>query len=267
MTPSSSSPAPATHERDPRWYVGLGLLAGVLSGLFGVGGGFIVVPLLIRFGLPTRRAAATSLAAVIPIACAALVPYWFDHQVHGAAAALLFAGSMTGTLLGTNLLRRVPVKAIQYLFVAILLLAAVRLAITVVSGEQRQMTWKIDLGLAVLGMMTGILSGLLGVGGGFIMVPGLMFIASMPSNLAKGTSLAAIIPSAMVGSWRNNRSGLVDLSAAVRIGLPGAVASAISAAVAVKIDQRVINAAFAALLLVLAVSMLGTAAKGEPEDL
>ncbi len=252
--------------RDPRWYVGLGLLAGVLSGLFGVGGGFIVVPLLMRLGLPTRRAAATSLAAVIPIACAALVPYWFNDQVHGGVGLLLFAGSMAGTLLGTNLLRKVPVRVIQYLFVGILLLAAARLAISVAAGEQRPLTWQIDVGLALLGVATGLLSGLLGVGGGFIMVPGMMFIASMPSNLAKGTSLAAIIPSALVGSWRNYRGGLVDLSAATRVGLAGAVASAASATLAVRINQRVSNAAFAAMLLVLAVSMLLTARKGEPDQ-
>ncbi len=247
-------------------YVALGLVAGALSGLFGVGGGFIVVPLLIRMGLPTRRAAATSLAAVIPIACAALVPYWLDGNVHGGVSLIIFLGAMVGTFLGTTLLRRVPVRAIQFLFVFILLAAAARLAISVAGGDQEPLTWKIDLGLVALGSATGVLSGLLGVGGGFILVPGMMVIASMPSALAKGTSLAAIIPSAMFGSWRNHRNGLVEVPAAVRVGLAGAFASLISATLATAIDQRVINAAFAALLLALAATMLRTAIDGEPTD-
>jgi uncharacterized protein len=246
--------------------VALGVLAGVLSGLFGVGGGFIVVPMLIKLGLPTRKAAATSLAAVIPIAAAALVPYALDRNVHFGVGLLLFGGSLAGTLLGTNLLRRVPVRAIQFLFVAILLAAGARLAITVASGETQPLTWKIDVGLALLGAATGVLSGLLGVGGGFIMVPGMMFIASMPSNLAKGTSLAAIIPSAIVGSWRNHRAAMVDLNAALKVGLTGAAASAASASLAVKLNQRVTNAAFAALLLVLAAAMLRTAILGNDAD-
>jgi uncharacterized protein len=94
----------------------------------------------------------------------------------------------------------------------------------------------------------------------------MMVIASMPSNLAKGTSLAAIIPSALFGSWRNHRNGLVELPAAVRVGIAGAFASVISAALAVNLDQRLTNAAFAALLLTLAVTMLRTAMTGTPED-
>jgi uncharacterized protein len=233
----------------------LGLTAGVLSGLFGVGGGFLVVPVLIKLGMETKRAAATSLAGVIPIALAALIPYAMERQVHVGAAAILCVGGFIGTTIGTTLLARVSSRTIQYGFSVLLLVAAVRLAIVVAEGDMGRLTWKIDLGLAVLGLGTGVLSGLLGVGGGFIMVPGMMVIAAMPSTLAKGTSLAAIIPTAIYGSGRNLRRSLVDIPAAIRIGSGGAVASALTARVAVDLNQRISNAAFAALMLALAATM------------
>jgi uncharacterized protein len=233
----------------------LGLTAGVLSGLFGVGGGFLVVPVLIKLGMETKRAAATSLAGVIPIALAALIPYAMERQVHVGVAAILCVGGFIGTTIGTTLLAKVSSRSIQYGFSVLLLVAAVRLAIVVAEGDMGRLTWKIDLGLAVLGLGTGVLSGLLGVGGGFIMVPGMMVIAAMPSTLAKGTSLAAIIPTAIYGSGRNLRRSLVDIPAAIRIGSGGAVASALTARVAVDLNQRISNAAFAALMLALAATM------------
>ncbi len=249
----------------PQWFVGLGLLAGVLSALFGVGGGFLVVPLLIRMGLPTKRAAATSLAAVIPIACAALIPYAMDRQVHLGVAGILFAGGLIGAAVGTRLLTRVSARAVQYCFVVLLIIAAIRLAVTVAEGSPGALTWKIDIGLALLGLATGVLSGLHGVGGGFIMVPGMMVIASMPSLLAKGTSLAAIIPTALYGTWRNRSAGLIDTAAAARVAAGGVVASVITGLLAVNLDQRLSNAGFALMLFALAVSMWRTARSADSE--
>ncbi len=246
-------------------YIALGLLAGVLSALFGVGGGFLVVPLLIKLGLSTKRAAATSLAAVMPIALTALVPYAYKQQVHLGVASILFAGGLIGAALGTTLLTKVTAKVVQNSFSVLLLIAAARLALSVAEGDMGQLTWKIDAGLAMLGLATGVLSGLLGVGGGFIMVPGMMVIASMPSLLAKGTSLAAIIPTALYGTWRNQSRSLIDWSAAWRVGLGGVIASALTAVVAVKLDQRLSNAGFAMMLLALSVSMWRTARRTHAE--
>jgi uncharacterized protein len=262
VTESSASTSSSSGYR----FVLLGLAAGVLSGLFGVGGGFLVVPILIKLGIPTKRAAATSLAGVIPIAVAALIPYAADRQVHLGVAGILAVGGFIGTSLGTTLLKKVRARTIQYAFAALLLVAAIRLAIVVAEGEMGDLTWKIDLGLALLGLSTGVLSGLLGVGGGFIMVPGMMVIASMPSVLAKGTSLAAIIPTAIYGTFRNLRSDLVDKGAAVRVAGGGAVASLFTALVAVDMNQRIANGAFAALMLTLAFTMWRSAHRMGSEE-
>jgi uncharacterized protein len=186
---------------------------------------------------------------------AALVPYAAERKLHLGVAAILAAGGFVGTRVGTSLLRKVSARTIQYGFSLLLLVAAIRLAIVVAEGDMGRLTWQIDLGLALLGLGTGILSGLLGVGGGFIMVPGMMVIASMPSVLAKGTSLAAIIPTAIYGTIRNLSNELVDKPAAARIALGGATASLMTGFVAVELNQRVTNGAFAVLMLTLAWSM------------
>ncbi len=253
----------------PGWkFVALGMIAGVLSGLFGVGGGFLVVPLLIKLGIDTKRAAATSLAAVIPIAAAAAIPYAIDRKVHLAIAAILVVGGFAGARLGTALLPRVKARNLQFIFAGILLLAALKLAWTVADAKLGQLSWSVDLGLALLGFATGVLSGLLGVGGGFIMVPGMMLVASMPSALARGTSLAAIIPTALYGTVLNQSAGMIDVGPAWRVGLFGAIASAVTARVAVGVNPRTTNAGFAVLLFFLAAYMIrvATVADGTKKD-
>jgi uncharacterized protein len=237
-------------------FAGLGTVAGTLSGLFGVGGGFLIVPGLRRFGLSTRAASATSLMAVIPIATAALIPYAIDGNVQPVVAALLVVGGLVGTALGTRLLNVLPVRTIRVCFAVLLVAAAAKLLVTVTEGELADFSFTVDAELVALGMATGVLSGLLGVGGGFVMVPGMMLIASMPSAPARGTSLAAILPTALYGTWRNRQAGLVETRQAMTIGGAGALASAAIAVVAGGLNTRVSNIAFAVLLIVLAITML-----------
>jgi uncharacterized protein len=252
----------------PVWkFALLGLLAGVLSGLFGVGGGFIIVPLLIKLGIETKRAAATSLAAVIPIAIAAVVPYALHHKVHGLIAAILVVGGFAGARLGTALLPRIPESYLQFGFAALLTLAALKLAFTVADGFLEPLTVRVEFGLVALGFITGVLSGLLGIGGGFVMVPGMLLVASMPGALAKGTSLAAVIPTALYGSWRNRSVDMIDVGPAWRIGLCGAATSSLSARFAVGLNPRLANGGFAVLLFGLAAYMWRTARNNKSESL
>jgi uncharacterized protein len=108
----------------------------------------------------------------------------------------------------------------------------------------------------VLGLGIGALSGMLGVGGGFLMVPAMMLIASMPSTLAKGTSLLAIIPTAAFGTIQNKRRDLVDMPTAAAVGIPGAVMSILSGVFVTTLSPRLSNALFAAMLIGIAARTL-----------
>jgi len=106
----------------------LGLVAGVVAGLFGVGGGVIVVPgLVLWIGLTQYRASGTSVAAIVASSAAALVFFAIDGKVDWWAALLIFAGAGTGAWFGTRFVTRIPEPVLTAAFAAILLIAAVRL--------------------------------------------------------------------------------------------------------------------------------------------
>jgi uncharacterized membrane protein YfcA len=108
-------------------YVGIGLVSGFFSALFGVGGGIIVVPLLIIAGLVAREAAATSLAAIGFTAAFGVVAYAALGHVVWRDALLVGLPAMAGALAGTSLQRRLSTRGLTLLFALFLVAVAVRL--------------------------------------------------------------------------------------------------------------------------------------------
>ena len=108
----------------------VGIVGGFMSGLLGIGGGTAMVPMMVLLGgMQQRQAHATSLAAMILIATAALIVYGGAGKVDLAAAAALLAGSMIGARLGANLLSRASEHSLKLAFGIFLMLATVLLAI------------------------------------------------------------------------------------------------------------------------------------------
>jgi hypothetical protein len=108
----------------------IGLLAGVLSGFLGVGGGILMVPaLVLLFRFPQSAAHATSLAAIVPIGLAGGISFAVAGEVAYLPALVLSTTSIAGAVLGARLMARIPERSLQGLFGAALLLAAVRLAL------------------------------------------------------------------------------------------------------------------------------------------
>lgn len=179
--------------------VGIGLLSGLMSGLFGVGGGTVIVPLLVlllRFD--QRLASGTSLAAVVPTAVVGVVSYAMHGSVAWIPALILAAGAVVGAQLGTWLLARMPLTALRWAFVGFLVVVIVSLFLVIPSREATlALTWPIGAALAATGVVTGVLSGLLGVGGGIVVVPALMLLFGASDLVAKGTSLLMMIPTAI----------------------------------------------------------------------
>ena len=111
------------------------------------------------------------------------------------------------------------------------------------------------LGLIVLGVFTGVAAGLLGVGGGVIVVPALMFLFGTSDLEAKGTSLLMMIPTAISGTIGNLRRANVDLVAAALVGVAACTTTALGAWIATKLDPFTANVLFAAFLTFIAVQM------------
>ena len=243
----------------------VGVAAGALSGLFGVGGGILIVPgLVLLLRMPQRRAHATSLAAIVPIALAGAAGYAIEGAVEWVAAALLAAGGAVGAVAGTALLRRIPEGSLRVIFALFLLAAAASLPFEVTAGEGAvELDAVTGTFLVVLGAVAGAIAGLLGVGGGIIMVPGLVLLASASPALAKGTSLVVIIPTALVATIRNVRHGDVEARIAGLVGAAGVASSFVASILSVRMGPVVSAVLFGALLVTMAVRLL-LAARGRP---
>lgn len=229
----------------------IGLVVGFFSGLFGVGGGIVLVPLLIVvLGFGQRRASGTSLAAVLPTAIAGMVAYASHGSVDWIAGAILAAGAIAGSLVGTWLLHHTHQTALRWIFIVFLLLVAARLFFLIPdrSVVLEFTPWVIAV-LVVLGVVTGILSGLLGIGGGVFIVPALMLGLGVGDLVAKGTSLLMIIPTAITGTIVNARKGSVDLIAAAMIGCLSVPASIGGAALAWVVPPMLGSILFALLII------------------
>jgi len=228
----------------------VGLAAGLLSGIFGVGGGVLIVPgLMLVAKMEQRRAHGTSLAAVLPIAITGLVTYLTYDNVDWWAAACLVAGALPGALLGTKWLATVNKKLLTWLFIVIALASAVRLFFGIDTSQTADHSLGLTISLVIVGFVSGVLAGLLGIGGGIVMVPALMLLGGISAVLAKGTSLAAIVPTSVMGTWRNRKTENVEMRAGATIGIAGAASAVVGGVIAEALPERVAAVSFAVLMV------------------
>ncbi|GAA2246834.1 sulfite exporter TauE/SafE family protein [Herbiconiux moechotypicola] len=251
--------------RPPVWRLAVvGLLGGVLSGLFGVGGGIVMVPLLVLLtGMDQKRASTTSLLAILPASIAGSVTYFVGGQVDLLAGALVAVGGIVGAWAGARLLRRIPVGWLRWTFIVLLVAVAVRLVLVPPARGGNGLDWGSGtastvltvLALIALGVVMGVASGLFGIGGGLVMVPSFIALFSLGDLLAKGTSLAAMIPTAASGSLTNLRGGMVSLRDGLVVGAAATAASFGGVALAFLLPATVAAWLFAALLVIAAAQL------------
>ncbi|HEY9498048.1 MAG TPA: sulfite exporter TauE/SafE family protein [Terrimesophilobacter sp.] len=242
----------------PLWrLIAIGLVAGLLSGAFGVGGGVLIVPaLVVVLGMQQRLAHGTSLAAVVPISVVGAATYLIGGNVDLGVAGLLMIGTVAGAIWGVKLLGWLSETWLRWLFIAFMILVAVRMFFEVPNRDASvELTGWLVLILIGLGLLTGVLSGLLGVGGGVFMVPVLILFLELSDITAKGVSLLVVIPTGLIATFFSLRKGNVDLRAASAIGIAGAATTIGGAALAFWLDPMVASILFAVFLLVIAIRM------------
>lgn len=243
----------------------MGAAAGLLSGLFGLGGGIVIVPaLLTLLSMDRRLAHGTSLAATVPVAAASLATYALGGHVDWAIAALLATGAIAGAVVGTQLLQIIPKRPLTIIFIVVIMLTAVRLLVPTEAVGRDPLTFWPAVLLVAIGFVTGTLAGLLGIGGGVVLVPAMVVLFSMPPVLAKGTSVAVILPSSIVGTLRNRSNHNVDLRVGVAVGASGVVFAVIGGLIAQSLSDAFSNAMFAALLIVVAAIQARTLWQPDP---
>jgi hypothetical protein len=183
--------------------LGSGLVGGALSGLFGVGGGIVMVPLLgVLLHLKQHQAQGVTLAAMLfPIGLPAVLHYRAKGvRIRWNLVLLLLLGFLGGVWLGAVVANRIHEGPLRWGFIAFLLLLAVRAALQASrkprdeGSTQETNTRSLILPGLVVGFAGGLGSGLLGIGGGLIIIPLLAWWLGMPQHEAQVTSLALMLP-------------------------------------------------------------------------
>jgi uncharacterized membrane protein YfcA len=234
---------------------GIGTAAGVFSGLFGVGGGVVMVPLLILLlRMDERRATSTSLGAIVIIASAAALTQGAYGTLHLTEGLLVGVPALVGVLAGTALQQRIPARRVSLIFATLLLVVALSMVLS--SGDADGSGADLTLGrvalAAAFGLAAGVVSGLLGVGGGTLFVPGLVYVLGLGHVDAEATSLLAMVPMSLLGAWRQHRYGNLELRTSVTMGLLAVPGALLGVVLANALPVRVLEIGFALLLVFVA---------------
>ncbi|NDU99902.1 sulfite exporter TauE/SafE family protein [Pseudoroseicyclus tamaricis] len=278
--------------------LGIGALVGMLSGLFGVGGGFLITPLLFFVGIPPAVAVATSANQIVASSVSALLAHLRRRNVDLVMGSVLLVGGLAGSALGVvgfNILRRLgqvdlAVSLCYVVFLGIvggmMLAESVRALMRQRAGavpKRRRHNWVHALpfkmkfrvsGLYIsvipplmVGLLVGVLAAIMGVGGGFIMVPAMIYLLGMPTKVVIGTSLFQILfVTAFTTMLHAVTSQSVDLVLALLLIVGGVIGAQVGTRVGARMKAEQLRILLA--LLVLAVCLqLGLELVLRPSDL
>jgi len=270
--------------------VGLGGIVGLLSGIFGVGGGFLTTPLLIFYGIPPTVAAASAATQVTGASVSGVISHLSRNTVDIRMGIVMVVGGIVGALIGAALFSILQAigqidTVIGILYVLMLggiggLMAweSIQTLVAIKSGSRSAarkrrhhplvaalpMRWRFyksglyisPLAPLLLGMATGILTMLLGVGGGFIMVPAMLYLLGMGTQVVVGTSLFQILFVTMATTLVHSvTTKAVDLVLAMLLLIGSVTGAQIGTHVARKVQPEYLRILLAFIVLVVAIRM------------
>jgi hypothetical protein len=269
----------------------IGMLVGALSGLFGVGGGFLMTPLLIFLGIPPVVAVGSEAPHVLASSVSGVIAHWRKKNVDFKMGFFLLSGGIVGSTLGVNLFKLLKNYGqidivIQFLFLTFLGFIGISMAFesakttiknyrttSAIRTKLHQHSWIHGLPFKLrfhrsklyisaippilIGFFVGVLSAMMGVGGGFIMIPAMVYILGMSTNVVVGTSLFQIIfvtaNSTFFQSYLNQTVDIV-LSALMIVG--GVIGAQIGVRIGSKLKAEYLRGILAILVLLVCAKIL-----------
>ena len=269
----------------------IGMLVGALSGLFGVGGGFLMTPLLIFLGIPPVVAVGSEAPHVLASSVSGVIAHWRKKNVDFKMGFFLLSGGLVGSTVGVHLFKLLKTYGqidivIQFLFLIFLGFIGISMAFesakttiknyrttSSIRTKLHQHSWIHGLPFKLrfhrsklyisaippilIGFFVGVLSAMMGVGGGFIMIPAMVYILGMSTNVVVGTSLFQIIfvtaNSTFFQSYLNQTVDIV-LSALMILG--GVIGAQIGVRIGSKLKAEYLRGILAILVLLVAAKIL-----------
>lgn len=237
----------------------IGLFTGITSGLMGVGGGVLMVPaMVLLMGFTQHIAHGTSVAIMIMLAAPGALMYALNGTVNWPMALTISIGGVVGANIGARYMKRIPAFELKLVFCVFVALTGLRMIWAAYTGNVAGPTEGLEGVQAVVaglgtGLAAGMLSGILGVGGGIITVPVMSLLLGVGQQTAQGTSLAAIIPTALSGTRTHYRAGSLNLKVGMFIGIGGVPGSLLGSALANSLPSATLKGIFGTFLIVMSV--------------
>jgi len=270
--------------------VALGFLVGVLSGMFGVGGGFLTTPLLIFYGIPPTVAVASAATQITGASVSGVMVHMRRGGVDLKMGLVMIVGGLFGSFAGAALFRLLQatgqidlvigslyVLILGWIGVLMLKDALIALGYVTVPASQKPpqrhnrwvgslpLRWRFyssglylsPLAPLALGFIAGMLTVLLGIGGGFILVPAMIYLLGMPTRVVIGTSLFMILAvSAATTMVHSVTTQAVDIVLAALLLVGGVVGAQYGAALTTRVKPDLLRFALAIIILLVALRMV-----------
>ena len=268
--------------------IALGAMVGFISGMFGIGGGFLMTPILVFLGIPPTVAVASLASHVAASSTSSVISYTRARAVDFRMGGVLAAGGAVGSIFGVELFRWIRlmgqadlVVSLSYLIFlgaigGLMLRESVGSILRSRNGTpppprpDRRPLWLYGLPLKVrfprsklyisvippvlLGVFVGILSAIMGVGGGFVLVPAMIYLLRMPAGVVVGTSLfQIIITTTLTSVLQAGRNQTVDIVLATLLLIGGVIGAQLGAKASSRFRAEELRALLA--LIVLAVGL------------
>ena len=249
----------------------------MLSGLLGVGGGTLLVPAMVYLlGMNQHQAHGTSLAVISCVVLLSAVFYGLHGQVDWIIAVEMAVGGVIGAAIGARIACLLSGSRLRRYFGIFLAAVGIRMLYDAIASiANGGPAWP---GLAVeathlsgvllitsIGALAGVLSGLLGVGGGIIMIPAMVLLLGLPQKMAQGISLAVIIPVSISGALIHGKHGNVRADVGMWLAVGGIIGGLLGARTALGLNPCVLRGAFGLLMLLMGILMLLRASRGPCE--
>jgi uncharacterized membrane protein YfcA len=265
-------------------FLGMGGAVGFLSGMFGVGGGFLMTPLLIFSGIPSAVAVGTGAAQIVASSVSGAIAQYRRNNVDIKMGVVLLAGGIVGSVIGVKMVRILRLAGQFDLFVALayvtflgvigtlMLIESIDAIQSARSGQPRahrrsgQHSWIHKLPFKMrfhrsklyisaippmmIGAFVGFLGAIMGAGGGFIMVPAMIYLLRVPTNVVVGTSLFQIVfVSAVTTVMQSTENYSVDIVLGLLLIISGVIGAQYGAAAGARLKGEQLRLLLAALVL------------------
>ena len=249
------------------WLVLVGLAAGVMAGMFGIGGGVVIVPVLVVFaGFTLVKATGTSLAAILlPVGLLGVLAYHRARAIDVRAAVYLALGLLTSVAAGAWLANTLAVDLMRTLYAVFLLYVSWNFIDPVprvrrLMGRQAALKPEPEtaprppaLVLYAIGLAGGVMAGMFGIGGGNIIVPLLVLFLGYPAKRAIGTSLGALLaPVGLPGVLYYYHAGTLDVGAAAWVALGLFLGTVFGARITIRLPAPTVKLLYGLFLLFVA---------------